>query len=264
MFDFSSYNFGTVDWLLLFICCGAVGMAKTGVPGIGITAVPVLASIMPAKESVGFLLPLLMTGDIFGIVYYRKYAVVKAVLKILPWTVLGIFSAYLVVGKINNQQLEPIIGAVVILMLGLGEYQKYRRDKIKDIVENENESAPKKVAIYWTAFLGIFAGITTMLANAAGPVAVIYMVMLSVNKRQFVGTIALYAFIGNWIKVPFFLGRDMITMQSLGLDILMLPGVALGAVIGYFVLSRIPQKFFDVLVVVLAGAAAIKLLWPNL
>ncbi len=259
MFDFTSYGFDNLDWLLLLICCCAVGMAKTGVPGLGIIAVPILASIMPTKESVGFLLPLLMTGDIFGVIYYRKYAIVKAVFSILPWTFLGIFSAYLVVGKINNEQLEPIIGAIVILMLALGEYQKYRGDKIRNLTEKVQNEEPAKVPLYWTAFLGIFAGITTMFANAAGPIAVIYMVMLSANKRQFVGTIALYAFIGNWIKVPFFMDRDMMTAQSLGLDILMLPAVALGAVSGYFVLSRIPQKFFDVLVVVLAGAAAVKL-----
>ena len=55
-------------------------------------------------------------------------------------------------------------------------------------------------------------------------------------------------------------GLDLMTMQSIKLDLMMLPLIAAGAVAGILILKRIPQKAFTTVVQILAAAAAIKLL----
>jgi len=45
------------------------------------------------------------------------------------------------------------------------------------------------------------------------------------------------------------------------LDLMMLPFIAAGAVIGIFFLKRIPQKTFAAIVQILAAVAAVKLLF---
>jgi hypothetical protein len=46
-----------------------VGVAKTGVSGMAILVVPLIAMVFPAKESVGALLPMLIAGDILAVIY---------------------------------------------------------------------------------------------------------------------------------------------------------------------------------------------------
>jgi uncharacterized membrane protein YfcA len=76
-----------------------------------------------------------------------------------------------------------------------------------------------------------------------------------------VGTGAWFFFVVNWLKVPFSAKLDLMTAASVKLDLMVLPFIALGAVIGIFFLKRIPQKVFTAVVQILATAAAIKLLF---
>ena len=61
--------------LLITLCAFLVGVSKTGVPGIGILNVPLMALGFSAKMSTGLLLPLLAMADIFpAVVYYHRHA----------------------------------------------------------------------------------------------------------------------------------------------------------------------------------------------
>jgi uncharacterized membrane protein YfcA len=51
----------------------------------------------------------------------------------------------------------------------------------------------------------------------------------------------------------------MMTAESVKLDLIMLPFIAVGAVIGIYFLKRIPQKTFAAVVQILAALAAITL-----
>ena len=100
-----------------------------------------------------------------------------------------------------------------------------------------------------------------MMANAAGPIMIIYLLAMRLPKIEFVGTGAWFFFVVNWLKVPFSANLDLMTAASVKLDLMMLPFIAAGAVIGIFFLKRIPQKAFIAVVQVLAAAAAVKLLF---
>jgi len=100
-----------------------------------------------------------------------------------------------------------------------------------------------------------------MMANAAGPVMIIYLLAIRLPKVEFVGTGAWFFFVVNWLKVPFSATLDLMTTETVKLNLIMLPFIAAGAITGILVLKRIPQKTFKVVVQVLAAAAAIKLLF---
>jgi uncharacterized membrane protein YfcA len=90
---------------------------------------------------------------------------------------------------------------------------------------------------------------------------VIYLLAMRLGKVEFVGTGAWFFFIINWVKVPFSANLQMMTAESVKLNLIMLPAIALGAVVGILLLNRIPQKLFTTVVQLLAAAAAIKLLF---
>jgi uncharacterized membrane protein YfcA len=78
-------------------------------------------------------------------------------------------------------------------------------------------------------------------------------------KIEFVGTSAWFFFIINWLKVPFSANLNLMTAESVKLNLMMLPFIFIGAIVGIFFLKRIPQKTFTVVVQLLAAVAAVKL-----
>ncbi|MCK5844139.1 MAG: sulfite exporter TauE/SafE family protein [Victivallales bacterium] len=238
------------QWIALTTCALLVGVAKTGVPGIGIIVVPLMAICFPAKASTGMLLPLLAVADIFAVSYYRRHAEWRHVLKLLPWALLGIGAGSIVIRHISDSQLKPLIGFIILAILVVSYLRSIKR--------NADSEVPK----HWTfaAAMGFAAGLTTQLANAAGPIMIIYLLAMRLPKNKFIGTGAWYFLILNWLKIPLFILDGRITMNSVATDIYVLPFIFIGALIGIAALKKIPQKSFETTVRVLAILAALRLL----
>ncbi len=250
MIEFSG---GVAPWqgyLLVGLCGLLVGLSKTGLPGAGMIAVTILAFIMDAKMSVGFMLPLLVMGDIFAVIFYRRNAVWIQLVKLIPWALAGILIGYHLMGEINSSILRPLIGVIVLVLLGL------------DLWVNRLSESAIGGRWYVAAITGVAAGIATMLANAAGPIIAVYFLAMRFDKRNFMGTSAWYFFVLNFIKVPFFVFQDppLITKVSFMADLMVLPGILAGALIGVLLLKRIPQKWFVLIVRVLTAITAVRLL----
>ncbi len=239
-----------LQWAVMGFSALMIGLAKTGMPGIGILAIPLLATILPARQSTGFVLPMLISADILAVAYYRRQAVWAHVARLAPWAVVGIFAGGLMMSRISDRQLQPAIGAIILLLLGLNAWRRRYAD------------AEAAVPSQWwfAAGLGLLAGITTMLANAAGPIMVIYLVAMRLPKVEFISTGAWYFFLLNCFKVPFSVGLGLMTVESLKVNLILLPAIAIGCLAGIFMLPRIPQRAFLVSVEVLATLAAVKLL----
>ncbi len=239
------------QWAVIVVSSLVIGVSKTGVPGIGILAIPLMADILPARASTGLVLVMLITADLFAVIYYRRKAVWLHLARLVPWAAVGIVVGWMIMGRITDAQLQPIIGIIIITLLSLNAWRRYRAD------------ADAVVPHQWwiAAGIGLFAGVSTMLANAAGPIMIIYLVAMKLPKTAFIGTSAWYFFMLNWFKVPFSANLELITRESLSINLIAAPVIALGAVTGIFLLRRIPQRFFTVIVEILAGLAAVRLLF---
>ena len=245
-------DLSAVGWIVVALCAAIQGAAKTGIPGIGILAVPLMAQVLPAGKSVGALLGILILGDLFAIVYHRHNAKWAHVLRLLPPAFLGIMAGYFALKEMNDKDLlKAIIGAIVLVMLGINYWR------------NRASGQDAKIPTQWwfAAGLGFMAGVTTMMANAAGPVMIIYLLAMRLDKVAFVGTAAWFFFVVNWLKVPFSANLKMMTAESIKLDLMMLPFIAVGAFAGIYLLKRIPQRAFKAVVQILAATAAVKLLF---
>jgi uncharacterized membrane protein YfcA len=254
MLNFETFDLSVWQWLLLAVVAVFVGVAKTGIPGFGVLVVSLAAMNLPAKTSIGVVLPMLIFADIFAIIYYRRHADFKHIFRLLPATLAGIGIGYFLIDRIRNEQLKPMIGAIVLVMLAIYFVRQLRNNSQTDDVEQ------KKPHMLLAPVLGLFAGFTTMLANAAGPVTTIYFLMMSLPKKRFVGTAAWFFFIVNWVKVPLYVEKEFITIDSLKLNASLAGFIVIGIILGIFALKKIPQKAFNIIVQTLAAVAAIKLL----
>lgn len=227
-----------------------IGLSKTGLPGIGILAIPLMAWVLPARASTGVVLPMLIFADLFAVGYYRRFAVWSKLARLLPWAAVGVFLGYLALGRVNDQQLKPIIGGIVLVMLAL------------NLLHNSGKEDRPVPARWWFAVLfGLLAGVTTMMANAAGPVMAIYLLAMRLSKNEFIGTGAWYFLLVNWFKVPFSAHLGLINSQSLQFNLVLFPLVALGALAGIKLLKHTPEKIFNHFVQGLAALAAVNLLF---
>lgn len=244
------YDLSWAGWGFFLLCGFFVGVSKTGIPGIGILVVPVMALIIPAKASTGLLLPMLIFADLFAVGYYRRHAVWSHLLRIIPWAFAGIVLGYLTMDRIDDGQFSLFIGAIVLVMLIVNWVRTGRAEDESSIPDS-----------WWfAALMGLAAGFSTMVANAAGPIMALYLLAMRLPKKEFVGTRAWYFLIMNWVKVPFSAGLGLITAESLWLNVTGMPLIVVGAFAGVVLLRRVPQKYFTLIVRILAGLAAAHLI----
>jgi hypothetical protein len=229
-----------------------VGISKTGIPGLSLLSVPLIVMVLPARLAVGIALGIRILADLFSASYYRRHANWDHIIRLLPPVFAGIIVGFFGLKIINDQQLRPVIGIIVLLMLVM--------DYLRSRYANDN-STELKIQWWFSIIMGFFAGVATMMANAAGPIMIIYFLAMRFSKTELVGTLAWLFFIVNWIKVPFSASLELMTLETIKLNFILLPFIALGAITGIFVLKKIPQKAFGIIVRVLAIVAALRLLF---
>src|SRR5688500_11189295 len=107
------------QWALLLLGAFLIGVSKTGITGLGIFAVAVFALSLPARESVGAVLPVLIVADVVAVTAYRRHAVWSHLLRLFPWAVTGIVLGYLAMGRIDDRQVAILVGAILLALVGL-------------------------------------------------------------------------------------------------------------------------------------------------
>jgi hypothetical protein len=243
------YALSAGKWVLAYVTSLLVGISKTGLPALGILLAPLFTEVLPPRASTGGLLPLLIVADVFAVIFWRRHGSWKHLVRLLPWSVAGIVAGYFAMGRINDLQMRYVMGAIVIAMLGVNVYREYVMGK----------DAPIPTSWWFAAIAGFLAGATTMVANAAGPVAMIYLLSMRLPKKEFIGTAGWYFFILNWLKVPFSLSLGLITAPSLGFDALLAPAVVAGAFAGLLLAKGIPEKAFMIAVQALTFVSAVRM-----
>ena len=77
-------------WTVGAVCAFFIGVAKAGVPGAGIWVVPVMVLLVgDVRQAAGWLLPILCTGDIFAVAFWRRHAEVHRLVRLIPWVLVG-------------------------------------------------------------------------------------------------------------------------------------------------------------------------------
>jgi uncharacterized membrane protein YfcA len=222
-----------------------VGIAKTGLPGVGILVIPLMVVMVgDARLSAGWLLPVLCTADLFAVWYWRRRAEAGQLFALAPWTLLGIGAGALALFT-PERTLRPIVGMIILIMLAIHLRRRYRPETISISTHS--------------AGYGVAAGFATTVANAAGPVMSLYLLSRRLPKEEFVATGAWFFFIINLVKVPVYVWHGLISRQSLAFDAAMVPAVLAGALTGRWLLRIISPKLFETLVLVLAALSTLLL-----
>ena len=232
------YNLTALQWLIVLLCAMLVGMAKTGLSGVGLMVVPMMATVFGGRPSVGILLPILIFADVIAVSYYSRHAEWKHIIRLLPWVLIGIAAGVLIGQIISDNVFNRLLAILVLTGIVLMILQDIR--KKVNVPDN-----------WWFSMgLGLLGGFVTMIGNSAGPIMALYLLSMRLPKNVFIGTGAWLLLIVNLVKVPIHIGIwKTITIQSLLFDVIMIPAIALGALLGIWLVKFFPEKAYRIFII---------------
>jgi uncharacterized membrane protein YfcA len=240
-------------WLLLGLAALLVGFVKTAIPGGGILPVAIFAAVLPARTSTAALLLLLIVGDVFALIAYRRHAHWPTLLRLAPAVVAGLLIGFAFLALGDDQIVRRAIGVILLVMIAVTLWRRSRKGRA--------DASSADHGFVAASVYGSLAGFTTMVANAAGPVMSMYFLAKRTPVQVFLGTSAWFFAIVNVFKVPFLAGIGLIDVQTLLMDAAFVPLVVVGAFTGLWLARRIKQQVFDRIVIVLTLVGAVYLLF---
>ncbi|MFF0508850.1 sulfite exporter TauE/SafE family protein [Streptomyces fimicarius] len=260
-------------WQLAVLAAAStlVGFSKTAVSGANTISLAVFAAVLPARESTGVLLPILIAGDLLAVRVYRRHAHWPTLLRLFPAVAVGVVAGTLFMLWADDAAVRTSIGAILLFMTGvtlwrrrIAEQEAGEQGMKKEAgagADSGGESGGGGGAGRTAARgYGVLGGFTTMVANAGGPVMSLYLLSAGFRKLGFLGTSAWFFLIVNVSKVPFSVGLGLIDARSLLLDACLLLFVLPGAYLGRVCVDRINQKVFDRIVIGATVVGGLQLL----
>jgi len=271
-------------WALVFLAVFLIGVTKSGFgSGMGLMVVPLTAIALGhlprgSEAALGLLLPLLILGDFLAIYQYRHLfaapqahtqiagasgggeqvavairsssSLLSIVGRMLPGTMAGVVVGGGLLWWFHQQPPTLLvaliwieIGFESILLVGIHWWRQVRGEQSHLVPEP------------WRSHLtGSFAGASSTLAHAAGPIVSMYLLPLRLDRQMFVGVSAFYFFILNTAKLPAYFVAGQFARAELSFTLRFSPLVLAGALFGFWVNRRMGDRLFMKIVYMLTFA----------
>ena len=238
----------TTNLILAFIAAFILGVSKAGLKGIAIVIMTIMALVFGSKASTGIVMPLLLVGDLFAIIYYRKHVQKKHLLKLIPWMLLGVLIGVFVGKDISENVFKKGMAGIILVSVILMFWWDYRKS-----------TAVPTHPVFGIS-MGLSAGFATMIGNLAGAFTNLYFLAMRLPKNSFIGTAAWLYFFVNWFKVPFHVfSWETINAESLKISLFLIPAEILGLFIGVKIVKLIRDKHYRIFILALTAIGAIVL-----
>lgn len=235
-----------LNWALIALATFIIGLSKAGIKGIDMMNVTIMAIVFGGKASTGVVLPLLCFADIMAVKYYHRHAQWDHFWKLLPWMIVGILVGVFVGKDLNETIFRKIMAFIIFLTVIIVLLLEFRKGF--SIPHNR----------LFVATMGLASGFTTMLGNLAGAFSNLYFLALRMVKNDFIGTAAWVFLVINLFKLPFqVVYWKNITLNSLKIDLLLLPALLIGFFSGIYIVRRIKDDSYRKVVIVLTLIGAV-------
>jgi uncharacterized membrane protein YfcA len=194
-------------------------------------------------------MPLLITGDIFAVIYYNRHAQWSYLWKLMPWMMMGVlvgvwYGKDLPEAEFKHGMAILILGSV-ILMWFLERTKKYQ------VPDNR----------FFAGIMGGISGFATMVGNLAGPFSELYFLAIRMPKVAFIGTAAWLFSITNLFKLPFHIWTwKTVNLHSLTIDLVLFLPLLIGLWVGINLVKVVRQQQFRWIIMVFTAIGAILIL----
>ena len=267
------------SWILLMVVAALCGIAKTALPGAATIAVALCTAVLPAKESTGAILLMLMTGDLLAVWSYRHDADFRMLRRLVPAVLAGVGAGALFLHLASDSSTRRLIGIVLLLLVAItllqrrtaGRSRVPARSPVPPMAPPASGASGAPEALGASAapatggrtarlVYGSLAGFTTMVANAGGPVTSMYFLACRYPVKAFLGTTAWFFFLVNLVKLPFSVSAGLVNATTLSLTGIAAPAVIASALAGRRLAERMDQRVFEPIIIALTIVSALPLL----
>lgn len=240
------------ELLLAMLAAFCIGMSKAGFSGISLISVFIMAELYGVVPSTGVVLPLLIFSDLAVYPAFMKHASWKPVWRLLPATLVGLAAGWWLLGVIPSESMaRKAIGGCILAMVALQALRAWKPALADRLADSRS---------FGTA-AGVAGGVTTMLANAAGPVIQLYLLSRRLPKMELLGIGARFFLLVNLLKLPLSGSLNLINESTLLDNAKCVPGVIAGILIGKWLIHRVSQRVFEWMIIGFAVLAAGRLLF---
>jgi hypothetical protein len=208
---------------------------------------------------VGMWLPVLLVCDLFTLPHYPRQWRLSAIVKMAPGTTLGIVAGFFLLGPVGERGwlLKLGIGGLSLVFVLLWAIRGWFGRRVA-------ERPPWKPS--WTVgtLAGLAAGVSTMLAHAAGSIIQMFVLPQKLEQREYVGSCARFFLFFNAFKVPFFLlspSRAQLTWPAFRSSLWLFALAPLGVWFGSWLNRRVSPVWFVRLVYYFLAVAGVKLVF---
>jgi uncharacterized membrane protein YfcA len=243
------FDYAFQVYLVVALGMFLVGMSKGGLGAtLSAVTVPLLALVLPVKDVIGMMPPVLMLADALAVgVHWKKWDN-RLVLLLIPASLIGVTFGTLFLANAPGRLLRIVLGLIVLLF---AVYKLFERTIFKKLTYKPRN---------WHGLLaGSTAGFTSSVAHTGGPPVGIYLLLQNVQPRVFAATSAIFFLILNYIKVPFYYVADVFNFEFLQQVLWLLPMVPLGVWAGKWVVARVSKELYDNIILFLLILSALLL-----
>lgn len=255
---------GVAPWLY-YLAVGAavlvIGISKSGFGGgIGIVALPMMASVMPARQMLGIQLPLLIAADALSNLHHLKNYDWRILKPLVAGALVGVAlgtAAFWLLQNRNPLQVQRglslLIGVVCLAFVVI---------QVWSLTGRRVPTLPSHPAS--SVAVGSTAGFVSTLSHAAGPLVSLYLLQEKLPRRILVGTQVFYFLLVNSAKLPTYVSFGYINRSTLRDSIWFIPLIPLGTLAGAWMNQRVPEKPFAAILYVAAAVTAGHMIWASL
>ncbi len=238
-----------IDNSLVYLLAAALvtGFSKFSVGGMGLLILPILMTVYSGPEALGIILPMYVLTDIMVIGSYRQSVSWLVIARLMPLIVMGVGLGGWFLSSIDADQFRYILVVIILVMLLFSCYLDYRDASFMRhrLVAN---------------IVGGISGFISLTANSAGPLVSLYLMEQRLSKTAYMSTRAWLFLLTNLAKIPLLVSIGFINTHSLSISLQGIPGLILGAFVGYFLVARLKLSQFKWLIRAMAVIAAAKLM----
>ncbi len=245
-------NFGAADYVL-FAFAVTLGFAVRGGAGFGggIVAVPLLALIAPLPVVVPFTSAVnTIASVLYGSSNWRKVEW-RELARIAPYAVVGAAIGIALLAHVDPRPLSRAFG---VFVMAYAAYMLYSAGEMPAI--------PRRWLTPLAAVLSIIGGaIGSLFGGAAGPVFVMYLNALKIEKDRFRATLTMLMIALGFTRIAGYAALGMYTTTVLTMLALGIPLMLLGGWLGNRIVQRFNQRRFNQAVGCVIFASGILLIF---
>lgn len=228
------------------------GISKGGFGGVlGGVGVPLMALAISPVQAAAILLPVLCLMDLVGLgAYFGKWD--TATLRImLPGALLGIVAGFLTFGMLGEDVIRILIGGIAVA---------FTINNVLGLAANRRQAGPSVAkGMFWSAV----SGLTSFLAHAGGPPAMVYLLPQRMDKVRYVATISVFFAVVNAVKLVPYAWLGQLSLDNLGTSFVLAPLVPLGVRLGIWLQDRINLVWFYRISQACLLVTGIQLVWQG-